>query len=129
MSDEARTEHLEPGSVNTRRVVMAAGGSLALLAGSIVALGLVFYAVVPANHTPTVRQFPKPRQEAHPAAELHALLARQREELNGYRWTNAEHTLIAIPIERAMQIIAARGDQAYAPLAAKQSPAKTGGQP
>jgi len=129
MSEEARREHLEPGDVNTRWVVMAAGGFIALLAGSIVGLGLVFYAVVPANHTPTVRQFPKPRQEADPAAELHALLARQRKALNGYRWINTDHTLIAIPIERAMQIIAARGDRAYAPIATAQRPATTGGQP
>ena len=116
MTEQSRSERLEPGSVSTRWVSVAAGGFLAMLAASIVLLGVFFYTVVPGNRIPAYREFPRPRQEAHPEAELNALLARQHKELNSYRWINPEHTLVGIPIERAMEIIASRGDKAYGPI-------------
>lgn len=116
MSDEARSDRLEPGGVSTRWVTTAAGGFLLLLAVSIVVLGFVFYLAVPGNRIPPYRQFPAPQQTGHPAAETRALFARQQQELNSYRWTNPDHTLVAIPIDRAMSIIAARGAKAYEPI-------------
>jgi hypothetical protein len=109
-------ERYEPGGVSTWWVLAFAAGFLILLAASVGGLYAVFVSVVPADHTPVVRQFPQPRQEAHPSQELHALLGRQREELSGYRWADPDHTFAAIPIERAMQIIAARGADAFGPI-------------
>jgi hypothetical protein len=84
---------------------------------------------VPADRTPPTRTFPQPRLEAHPGVELNAMLAEQHAALNAYRWADKDHTLIAIPIARAMQIIAARGDKAYAPIenAAPAPPAASAG--
>jgi hypothetical protein len=70
---------------------------------------------------PPPQTFPRPRVQADDKAELMQTLERQRQELSGYRWANKEHTLVKIPIERAMQLIAAKGAQAYAPI--QSSPA------
>jgi hypothetical protein len=48
---------------------------------------------------------------------LGRLTAQQRARLSGYHWADASHTVITIPIERAMQLVAARGAGAYAPVA------------
>ncbi len=109
-------EHYESGGVSTRYVLLAAAGALLLLAGAIGGFYALYSAWVPNPRPPAERRFPKPRLEAHPAAELHKLLAGQRKEMNGYHWANEKHTLIAIPIEQAMALIAKRGDKAFAPI-------------
>jgi len=116
MSEDARSDHLEPGGVSTARVLIFAAGYMGLLLASVIVLYFVYAGAVPAVPMPTIRLFPPPRQEPHPADELHALLAKQRAELSGYGWADAGHTLVKIPIERAMDIIAARGTQAYDPI-------------
>jgi hypothetical protein len=99
-------------------VLLAAFGFLVLLAG---AIGILYaiYATSGAvsQKLPAPKVFPAPRSEPDPAAELHRLFAQQRQALSSYRWLNAEHTLVAIPIDRAMDLIAQRGDKAFAPIA------------
>jgi hypothetical protein len=130
MTEQARSEKLEPGGVSAGRVTIVAGGFAALLVASLIGLGVVFYAAVPRDRTPAAESFPRPRLEADPAAELHALQSKQHQELNVYRWANGEHTLVAIPIERAMAIVAQRGADAFAPIAtAKPAPRPSGGKP
>lgn len=130
MTDQARADDLEPGGVSTRGVLIAASGAMALLAASMIVFALIFYAAVPGHRTPAIAQFPKPRLEANPAAELHTLIARQRADLEGYRWANTEHTLVAIPIKRAIEIIAGRGEQAFSPFGARTpTTAPAGGKP
>jgi hypothetical protein len=118
MSDQARTDDLEPGGVSTRGVLIAAASAMALLAAGMAVFALIFYAAVPGDRMPATTLFPQPRLASNPAVELHNLIARQRADLDGYRWANTEHTLVAIPIERAMEIIAARGGRAYSPVGA-----------
>jgi hypothetical protein len=113
---ERTHEHYEPGGVTTSYVLLAAVGALLLLAGAIGGLYAIYAAWVPNPKPPAERTFPTPRLEAHPAAELHRLLARQHKEMNGYQWANSQHTLVAIPIDRAMELIAKRGDKAFAPV-------------
>jgi hypothetical protein len=67
---------------------------------------------------PAPRELPAPRVGADERALRVEIEAEQRQRLSGYRWENPEKTLIGIPIERAMQILAARGDKAYDPLIA-----------
>jgi hypothetical protein len=117
MSSQPRSERLEPGGVHTGWVSLLAAGLMLLLLASVGALYVAFVAFTPANRTPAVRQFPQPRLEADRGQTLHALLEQQRRELSDYRWVDSDHTVVAIPIERAMQIIAARGDKAFAPIA------------
>jgi hypothetical protein len=126
MSDEAHREHLEPGGVRTWSVTAFAAGIILLLIASIIGLHAWFAGTTPADRTPSVRPFPEPQLGADPAADLNAVLATQRAALNTYRWADKDHTLIAIPIARAMQLIAARGDKAYAPIeSAAPAPADT----
>jgi hypothetical protein len=115
-----RGKRLEKGDVATCRVSYVAAGLMAFLIVSAGVLYAVFAAVVPADRTPAFREFAPPRLEADPAAELRALQDKQRKELSSYRWMDSSRTLIGIPVERAMAIIAGRGDQAYAPIATKQ---------
>jgi hypothetical protein len=111
-----KAERLEPGSVHTSYVLIGAAGFLILLFGAISVFAVIYQSAVPNPQPAAPRAFPAPQLEAHPAAELHRLLARQHKELNSYRWANADHTLIAIPIQQAMKLIAQRGDQALAPI-------------
>lgn len=91
-------------------------GVVAFLAVSIGGLWGVFVRDVP-NRTPLpAQQPPGPRLLSNPPAELSRVLAAQRARLTGYRWTDRSQGLIAIPIDRAMAIVAARGADAYAPV-------------
>ena len=121
---EPRAKRLEKGDVATRKVSYVAAGLMAFLIVSAGVLYAVFAAVAPANRTPACREFALPRLQADPTAELRALQDKQHKELSSYRWMDSSRTLIGIPVERAMAIIAARGDKAYAPIEAK-----TGAQP
>jgi hypothetical protein len=120
MSKKPRNKRLEAGGVATSKVNYAAAGVMAFLIVSAGVLYAVFMAMVPADRTPAFREFPPPRLEADPAAELRALQDKQRSELSSYRWIDPGHTLIGIPVERAMAIIAERGEAAYAPVETKQ---------
>lgn len=52
---------------------------------------------------------PEPRLQPSPHKDLKAMRAREDWELNHYFWVDEAKGSIAIPIERAMQIVAARG--------------------
>ena len=60
--------------------------------------------------------FPTPRLQSDPAGELRAYRAAQQRELDGYAWVDQEQGLVRIPVERAMALLAARGEQALDPL-------------
>jgi len=111
-----RTPH-EPGDVNARRVVIVAGSILAFVFISMAALYLVYSNLIPHRQAERPGLFPQPRLQADEAAELGRLTAQRRARLSGYHWADASHTVITIPIERAMQLVAARGAGAYAPVA------------
>jgi len=96
--------------------ILLVAGVLAFLAVSIGGLWGIFVAAVP-NRTPVpAQEVPKPRLLANPPAELNAVLSAQRATLSGYRWVDRDKGIVSIPIDRAMQIIAARGSDAYAPI-------------
>ena len=114
-----RTPH-EPGDVNARRVVIVAGSILAFVFISMAVLYLVYSNLIPHRQAERPGLFPQPRLQAHEADELRRLTAQQRARLSGYHWADASHTAITIPIERAMQIVAARGAGAYTPLVAPE---------
>ncbi len=52
---------------------------------------------------------PEPRLQNSPPQDLKTLLARENWELHHYYWIDKSKGKAAIPIERAMQIIAERG--------------------
>jgi hypothetical protein len=58
--------------------------------------------------SPSQPYFPFPREQPNPLADLTALRAREDAELNGYGWINKTTGVVRIPIERAIDILAAR---------------------
>jgi hypothetical protein len=52
---------------------------------------------------------PAPRLEADPAASLVEQRRLETERLSGYRWVDRSAGVVAIPIERAMELLAAEG--------------------
>jgi hypothetical protein len=93
-------------------------------------LALVFFAVVPSGRLLAPKEFPHPQLESRPHADLQRFLAQQQSQLQVYRWANADHSIVAIPIASAMEIIAQRGTKGYEPIASLPSynPSPTGGQ-
>ena len=69
-----------------------------------------------------VQAFPEPRLHADSHTDLDRLLAAQRRTLSTYGWVDPVGQIIRIPIDRAMQLVIARGERAFDPL---QTPAVT----
>ena len=85
---------------------------------AICVVGLLAYygAVVgPGLYVPP-RGFPAPALQTMPLADLEALQAAQRARLEEYGWVDKEKGIVRVPIGRAMQIVAAKGPHALAPL-------------
>jgi hypothetical protein len=134
--DAEAAVQLEPAEVSVRPVLWAALASIALMLAAIWGLNAVYEWRVPDRTFQPPEQFPSPRVQTHQAEQRQDLLAAQRRQLTGYAWVDPAKTLVRIPIERAMDIIAQRGAEAYAPLlphahapagpAAATEPAMTG---
>jgi len=117
MAHEADADvQLEPAGVSHRPVLWGALASIALMLGAIWGLSAVYDWRVPDRGILPPEQFPSPRVQTHQVEERQDLLAAQRRQLMGYAWADQSKMLVRIPIERAMEIIAQRGAQAYAPL-------------
>jgi hypothetical protein len=107
----------ERPSVDARHLVWLGGAALLLLGGAIFGLGAIYWHEVPNKTMPPVTPFPQPRVDADETEELNHILQKQRQEFTGYHWANQQHTLVQIPIERAMKIIAQKGAHGYDPVA------------
>ena len=113
MAGDARPE--APG-VDSRVVIKAALGFLAFVAVSLAALGGYYAWIIREPVLLPPRTFGEPQLQSNPRADLTELRAAQASRLHGYAWVDRGRGLARIPIEQAMALIAARGDQAYAPL-------------
>ena len=107
----------EPPGVDARRLLWLAGAALLLMFGAVGGLGTLYEYKVPQQTVPAPRNFPQPRVAAGEPEELQRILSRQRDELKAFHWADKEHTRIQIPIERAMKLIAQKGDHGYDPVA------------
>ncbi|MDB5413279.1 MAG: hypothetical protein JWR10_1614 [Rubritepida sp.] len=117
--DEDLNEIREPGHVRVGAVLGVGLGTILFLAATLGLLPVyIRWMAVPPNAPPQPERFPPPRLEADPTAELRALRAEQAAQLEGYAWVDRERGLLRIPVARAMEILAARGQAAYAPLEA-----------
>jgi hypothetical protein len=111
MSDEPRNEEIavEHGDVPLSLAGALAAGFAAVLALSIVAIALIYPG---SRHGPSDAPrlvTAKPRLEIDPATDLAAFRAQQQRELGGYGWIDRAHGVVRIPIDRAMQDVAAAG--------------------
>jgi len=119
MSVEEHIQYVpEPADVDTRIVLWCAVGGLLLLFGAIGGLYAVYDYDIPVKTVPLPTEFPQPRVVTHEAdiAELHRLAAAQSRRLNTWRWANDQHTLVQVPIDRAMELLVQKGGDALAPL-------------
>jgi hypothetical protein len=118
MSTEAHTrEELGSPGVGNRKVVAIAVGLMTMMVAAVAGFAALYVNQLPANRLPPPELFPAPRVQLDEKALRLRLQAEQRSRLSGYRWENGQKTLIGIPIERAMQILAVRGAKAYEPIA------------
>ena len=115
MVDEAR-DRLEPPDVAAGPVLWGALGSLILMGGAVAGLHAIFVSNVPNPQVPSPSAFPQPQLQADEAAQRRRTEEEQRKLLAGYAWVDQTKGLIRIPIGRAMDLIADRGNDAYAPL-------------
>jgi hypothetical protein len=119
-------EHLryvpEPSAVDLRGVAWPALGVLALLAVSVGGLYAAYDLSLPVKTVPGPQTFPIPRIATHEAeiTQLRRLTAEQKQRLDGWRWGNDQHTIVEIPIGRAMQLLVQKGGEAWTPLAPAQ---------
>lgn len=97
-------------------VLLIVLGSLAFIALSLVVLRAFYAWSIGQPATQPARTFAAPRLQADPTVDLAREQAAQRRRLIGYAWVDKDHGLARIPIERAMAVIAGRGERAYDPL-------------
>lgn len=136
MPAESHSADASPESpqVATRRVVYAALGFLGFVALSVAGLRGYYAWMIQGPVAVPPRQFPEPRLSTDTDRELEARQAQARRRLSTYAWTDQARGLVQVPIERAMDLLAGRGQEAYAPLeapapAAPAAPAPLGQTP
>lgn len=118
MTAEKMSGKHEYESVAVRRPFLIAGGVVGFVvfaAAAMVALYLLFSAATPEQPF-RVTTFAQPRLQITPEADLRRVDESQREKLERTEWRDRDAGVLAIPIEAAMAAIAARGENAYAPL-------------
>lgn len=115
-------EHLryvpESSAVDLRGVAWPALAVLILLGLAIGGLYAVYDFATPVKTPPPSETFPTPRLATHQneIAETRRLAAEQNQRLNTWRWANDQHTLVQVPIDRAMKLLLDKGSDAWSPL-------------
>ena len=115
-------EHLryvpESSAVDLRGVAWPALAVLILLALSIGGLYVVYDLGTSVKTPPPSETFPSPRLATHQneMAETRQLAVEQNQRLESWRWANEQHTLIQVPIDRAMKLLVDKGTDAWSPL-------------
>lgn len=137
----ARTEpinpntHFEPADLNPKAVFLTGFGILAVLWIVVVVLYPLFsyfsYARAGGQNPAEVLKYippapPAPRNESEPETALNDYLARQKAALSGYAWVDRGKGVVSIPIDRAMEIIAAKGIPPSKPGGAAYYPPSAG---
>ncbi|HEX5507711.1 MAG TPA: hypothetical protein VFX37_04330 [Pseudolabrys sp.] len=113
-----KPDKLESAALTARPFALGAVFLLAFVIVSMVVLWLVFLPNADRRfHLPSQPQS-GPKLQADPSVERDRVLAEQRKRLDGYRWIDKKNGVFSIPLGRAMAIIAAKGANAYAPIAA-----------
>ena len=104
----------QPADVANGIVIAAVAGLLGFVVLSMT--GLFFYlrsAAPDAFKAAVENSFPEPALQKTPQHDLQNFEREQRAALSGYGWVDRSKGLARIPIEQAMQMVAARGAHAY----------------
>lgn len=107
-------------------------GVIAVLAVTAICMvGVYLFYLPAARHGPIiVSRFVEPRLQVDPQEDLRKLEAKEKARLAAIRWRDRDSGTLTIPIEAAMAVVAARGNDAYAPLPNAPEPRRaSGGRP
>ncbi len=115
MSDTHMTR-TEPESVAARPIIYVALGFLVFVGVCLAGIFYYYSAIVGARKPLKPEAFPAPQLQRTPLSDLETLQKRQQEQLSGYAWVDKEQGIVRVPIERAMQIVASKGQAAFGPL-------------
>lgn len=116
-SPETHTESHEPGDrgqVPTRAIALSAGSILLFLVLLLPVMSWLLGAFGaeeergPRADAPTDAETRQVSAWENPDADLAAQRKRERERIETYRWIDRERGVVQIPIERAMELVAAR---------------------
>ena len=119
-------EHLrytpESSAIDLRAVTWPALAVLMLLALAIGGLYAAYEFSLPIKAPAPPQTFPNPQvtTSENDITERRRLTAEQNQRLNTWRWANDQHTLVQVPIDRAMQLLVAKGGNAWSPLLSPQ---------
>ena len=114
-SDAALAVVRERQSLEIRWIVAIAIGTAVALGMCMTGLWLFYSAHGKPGPQTAETVFPGPALQSDPAGDLRALEAAQDKQLHSYAWVDREHGIVRVPIERAMQLVVARGANAYDP--------------
>jgi hypothetical protein len=122
---KVRTDHgYETTDAEARPIWIAAGGLVVSVAFVVVGISLMYAWLherdlanqkrtrvdrVTAAVAETRPQFPEPRLQVAPQADLAGLRAREDGELKRYGWVDREAGVVRVPIERAMDLLVRKG--------------------
>lgn len=124
MAAETEKPGFESPEISRPWFVGAAVLGFLLFAIVLMAILLAVYSgVAPEPKAPET--FPNPQLQPHPQADLKTYMEAQQKRLDQAGWIDKKSGIAAIPIDKAMRIIAGRGASAFAPL----PEASAGGQP
>lgn len=107
----------ETRDTTARPIVLFGVGLLAIMLVALLLMGGLFsyYNVreekrdQSASPLGAVAEAPGPRLQVNPGSDLIEMRAAENKELNGYQWVDRDAGIVAIPIERAMDLVAERG--------------------
>ena len=127
MSDSTPQGRLTPGAphsheqstINVRTILLFGVGLTAMVALVQVMLGLAINWIshdetpkderFPQRHAIEVNQFPTPRLQVNPEAELASIKQQELARLESYGWVDQSAGIAHIPIDRALDILATQG--------------------
>ena len=115
-AETGSTPNLPSPGVGNRLVVVIAAGLMAMMVTAIAVMAVIYVGGLPKRTLPSPALLPAPQVRTDEKSLRKQLEAEQLSRLSGYRWENAQKTFVGIPIERAMQILGARGPKAYDPI-------------
>ena len=109
-------ERREPPDIRVGTVAAILAGFLLFVVCA--ASGLVFFYRSRAHDATFVKveNFPAPRLQTLADGLAEPEIARQKADLERFRWLDRDHRAFQIPIEDAMRLVAARGAKAYDPV-------------
>lgn len=110
----------EERDVSAAPIALSAVVLAAVCAGAFLAMWLLFgvFADREARRSPPAsplaatygpKEPPAPRLQPNPIADLEIMRARDHAALSGYAWVDRDAGVVRIPIERAIELLAARG--------------------